>query len=99
MRSMRSCSTARLSASGVSGMVSRLEMLGDLLRADVGVLGMELDSEMELRENGRSDGKDSLNRPDGGCGDAGTLDARLELRERRGECGRRRRGRGNVRLA
>jgi hypothetical protein len=56
-------------------MVSRLDILGDLLRADVGVLGIELDSEMELRENGRSDGKASLNRPDDGCGDAGTLDA------------------------
>ena len=83
----------------MSGIVSRLEILGDLLRADVGVLGIELDNDVKLRAYGRSEGKASLNRPDGGCGDAGTLDARLELSERRGDVGRRRRVRGNVKLA
>jgi hypothetical protein len=78
-------------------------MLGDLLRTEVGVEGIELevDSESELREYGKSDGNVSVVKRAvvSGMGDAGTLDARLtRSRERSGEAGRRRRtcGRGNV---
>jgi hypothetical protein len=46
-RCRRSSSTARASASGVSGMVSSDEMDGDLDRAEVGVLGTDDDSESD----------------------------------------------------
>jgi hypothetical protein len=55
-----SFSMASSSASGVSGIVSKLEMLGLRERADVGVDGID-DMEETERLYVRSDGKDSWN--------------------------------------
>lgn len=69
----------------MSGIVSKLDMLGDLLRADVGVLGIDEERDNVPREYGKSAGKLSEKRPGRSKGEAGTLDALLELIDRCGE--------------
>jgi hypothetical protein len=79
-RSSFSASIASASASGVSGMVSKLEMLGLRERRDVGVEGMD-DAEETERVYVSSVGKDSLNFIADSAGDCGAEVGVLELIE------------------